>query len=308
MAGHGKRTKITTHTLRRMKRRGDRVVFLTAYDFPTAYFAEQAGVDMILVGDSGGMTMLGYPSTLPVTMSDMLMMASAVTRAVKCAFVVGDMPFMSYQRSNEDAIGNAGRFMAEAGCDAVKCEGGRRVAERVKAMVDAGIPVMGHIGLTPQSMSQLGGYRVQGRNVDSYRDLLGDALALQAAGCFSILVEAVPNEVAGQIRDALEIPAYGIGAGRLLDGQLVIVHDMLGTFVGDIRPKFVKRYAEIGVAITDAIRSYAEDVRSGSFPSEDHFYSIPQEELESIVRDRRDPSRGDRRGKRTSPPIPERRG
>lgn len=298
-----KRSKVSTHTLRQMKDRGDHVVFLTAYDYPTAHFADEAGVDMILVGDSGGMTMLGHPNTMPVTMTEMLVMACAVTRAVKRAFVVGDMPFMSYQRSDEDAIGNAGRFLAEAACDAVKCEGGKRVVPRVRAMVDAGIPVMGHIGLTPQNMSQLGGYRVQGRNVESYRELLNDALALQEAGCFSLLLEAIPNEVAGQVRDALDIPCYGIGAGRLLDGQLVIVHDMLGTFVGDIRPKFVKRYAELGAATTEAIKSYAADVRSGAFPTEDHFYSIPDDELEAIFRDRREGTRRDRRG----PATPERK-
>ncbi|HLA15049.1 MAG TPA: 3-methyl-2-oxobutanoate hydroxymethyltransferase [Gemmatimonadaceae bacterium] len=263
--------KITTTTLRAYKQRGQKAVFVTAYDYPTAIFAQRAGVDMILIGDSAGMTMMGLPNTLGVGMDEMIVFVKSVCRAAQHAFIVGDLPFLSYQPSDETAVLNAGRFIA-AGCDAVKCEGGRRVAQRVRAMADAGICVMGHLGLTPQSLAQLGGYRVQGKSVAAVERLVEDALALQDAGAFSILLEAMPSEAAAHVRERVEIPVYGIGAGPLVDGQLVISHDILGNFVGDITPRFVKRYAQIGTEIERAFRDYAEHVRTSAFPGPEHCY------------------------------------
>lgn len=280
------RKKTNVLTLRKMKREGKKVAYITAYDYPLSLLADRAGVDMILVGDSLGMTTLGYKTTLPVTMEDMIRHASAVTRAVKYAFVIGDMPYMSYQPSDRDAIINAARFIAQAGCDAVKCEGGRRVASRVKAMTDAGILVQGHLGLTPQNMGQLGGYRVQGKTKESYEILLEDALALQEAGAFSILLEAMPNETAEKIKKHLDIPIYGIGAGNQMDGQLVIIHDVIGLFE-EFKPKFVKRYCEAGQLIEKSIREYARDVHTRAFPTQEHFYEMPKEELQKIKRSKK---------------------
>jgi len=265
--------KVTTATLRAYKKRDQKAVFVTAYDFPTATFAQRAGVDMILVGDSAAMTMMGLPNTLGVTMDDMIVFVKSVCRAAQHAFIVGDLPFLSYQPSDESAVVNAGRFIT-AGCDAVKCEGGRRVVKRVGAMVDAGICVMGHLGLTPQNLAQLGGYRVQGKSFAAVEQLAEDALALQDAGAFSILLEAMPNESAAYIRERLKIPIYGIGAGPFVDGQLVISHDILGNFVGEIAPKFVKQYARLGVDIERVFREYAQDVRSGHFPAPEHCYGL----------------------------------
>lgn len=222
------------------------------------------------------MTMMGYPNTLGVSMDEMMIFVTAVCRAAKRAFIVGDLPFLSYQQSDEAAILNAGRFIA-TGCDAVKCEGGIRIANRVKAMTDAGINVMGHLGLTPQSLSQLGGYKVQGKSVAAVDKLLEDALALQEAGAFAILLEAMPPEAAEYIRDRLDILVYGIGAGPNVDGQLVISHDILGNFVGDISPKFVSQYAQVGNVIEGALRQYANDVREGAFPAEKHWYPVDPE-------------------------------
>jgi 3-methyl-2-oxobutanoate hydroxymethyltransferase len=268
--------KVTLSTLNALKARRQPAVFVTAYDYPTATFAERAGVDMILVGDSAAMTMLGYPNTLGVTMDEMIVFVKGVCRAAKRAFVVGDLPFLSYQQSDEAAILNAGRFIS-TGCDAVKCEGGVRIAGRVKAMTDAGICVMGHLGLTPQSLAQLGGYKVQGKSKAAVEKLLDDALALQEAGAFAILLEAMPPEAAAYIRERLDILVYGIGAGPHVDGQLVISHDILGSFVGDISPKFVSQYARIGAEIENAFRTYASDVRSGKFPAPEHWYPIDPE-------------------------------
>lgn len=265
--------KVTLSTLQSLRTRQQPAVFVTAYDYPTATFAERAGVDMILVGDSAAMTMLGLPNTLGVSMEEMSVFVRAVCRAAKRAFVVGDLPFLSYQQSDEAAILNAGKFIA-AGCDAVKCEGGARVAGRVKAMVDAGICVMGHLGLTPQNLSQLGGYKVQGKSRAAADKLVDDALALQDAGAFAILLEAMPAEAAAYVRDKLDILVYGIGAGPHVDGQLVISHDILGTFVGDIAPKFVKQYARIGNEIENVFRAYADDVRNVRFPAPEHCYPV----------------------------------
>ncbi|HEU4799484.1 MAG TPA: 3-methyl-2-oxobutanoate hydroxymethyltransferase [Gemmatimonadales bacterium] len=272
--------KVTTSSLNALRRNHKRAVFLTAYDYPTAVFADRAGVDMLLVGDSAAMTMLGHPTTVAVTMDEMLVFARAVARGAKRAFVVGDLPFLSYQVSDQDAVRNAGAFIA-AGCDAVKCEGGRRIAQRVRAMTDAGIAVMGHLGLTPQSLGQLGGYKVQGRSLAAAEAVLQDALALQEAGIFALLLEALPAEAAAFVREHLDIPVYGIGAGPLLDGQLVIVHDILGSFVGDIRPSFIKRYANLDETITSALNTYAADVRAGTFPGPEQCYAIaPEAEAE----------------------------
>jgi 3-methyl-2-oxobutanoate hydroxymethyltransferase len=273
--------KVTISTLATLKARQQPAVFVTAYDYPTATFAESAGVDMILVGDSAAMTMLGYPNTLGVTVDDMLVFIKAVTRATKRAFVVGDLPFLSYQPSDETAILSAGRFIA-AGCDAVKCEGGQRVASRVRAMVDAGICVMGHLGLTPQNLAQLGGYKVQGKSRAAVDKLVDDALALQEAGAFAILLEAMPPEAGAYIRERLDILVYGIGAGPHVDGQLVICHDILGTFVGDIAPKFVKQYGQIGANIQSVFAQYAEDVRSGAFPAPEHCYPLDPATADSL--------------------------
>ncbi|HEY5219330.1 MAG TPA: 3-methyl-2-oxobutanoate hydroxymethyltransferase [Gemmatimonadaceae bacterium] len=265
------RPKVTTHTLAALRARGDKAVFVTAYDYPTAVFADRAGVDLILVGDSAAMTMMGLPSTIGISMDDMSVFVKSVCRAAPRAFVIGDLPFLSYQVSAEDAVRNAGRFIS-LGCDAVKCEGGSRVAGRVRAMVDAGICVMGHLGLTPQNLAQLGGYRVQGKSHDAVQRLIDDALALQDAGTFAILLEALPPEAAACIRAKLDVPVYGIGAGPQVDGQLVISHDMLGNFVGEISPRFVKRFAAVGTQIERAFGEYAAEVRSGAFPAPEHCY------------------------------------
>lgn len=274
-------SKVTTATLARLRGDGERAVFVTAYDYPTAVFADRAGVDMLLVGDSAAMTMLGHPGTVAVTMDEMLVFARAVARGAKRAFVVGDLPFLSYQVSNQEAVRNAGAFIV-AGCDAVKCEGGRRIASRVRAMTDAGIAVMGHLGLTPQSLGQLGGYKIQGRSLKAAEAVLQDALALEEAGIFALLLEAMPAEAAAYVREHLDIPVYGIGAGPLLDGQLVISHDILGSFVGDIRPKFIRRYADLDETITSALSSYAADVRAGTFPGPEQCYSIAPEAEQEI--------------------------
>jgi 3-methyl-2-oxobutanoate hydroxymethyltransferase len=267
--------KVTTATLRSLKARGQRAVFLTAYDYPTATFADRAGADLLLVGDSAANTMLGLRSTVEIGMPEMLIFAGAVARAAKRAFVIGDLPFLSYQPSDQTAVLNAGAFI-KCGCDAVKCEGGQRVAARVRAMTDAGIAVMGHLGLTPQNLAQLGGYRVQGKTRDAADQIRDDAIALEEAGAFSILLEAIPPESAAYIREGVTIPVYGIGAGPHLDGQLVISHDLLGNFVGDIAPRFVRRYANVGAVVEDAFRAYADDVRAGRFPGPEHWYSLSE--------------------------------
>jgi 3-methyl-2-oxobutanoate hydroxymethyltransferase len=274
------RKKTTLLTLRALKARGEKAVFLTAYDYPLARLADKAGVDILLVGDSLGMTTLGYRNTLSVTMDDMVRHSQAVTRATAGAFVVGDLPFMSYQPSDRDAVLNAGRLIAEGGCDAVKCEGGARVAARVKAMVDAGIVVMGHLGLTPQNQAQLGGYRVQGKTPEAARVLVDDAVALEAAGASFILVEAMPPETAAAVREAVSIPVYGIGAGDRVDGQLVIVHDIIGLF-DQFTPKFVKRYCDAGKLIGDALGEYCAEVRGGTFPAPEHFYAAATDAAQS---------------------------
>ncbi|HMI59093.1 MAG TPA: 3-methyl-2-oxobutanoate hydroxymethyltransferase [Gemmatimonadaceae bacterium] len=273
--------RVTTATLTALRQRGEPAVWITAYDYPTAVFADRAGADVLLVGDSAAMTMLGHENTTSITMDEMLVFTRAVCRGAKRTLVVGDMPFLSYQVSNARAILNAGAFVA-AGCGAVKIEGGRRVAPRVRALADAGIAVMGHLGLTPQSLGQLGGYRVQGKTLAAAQLLLEDTLALQEAGAFAVLLEAIPAETALFIRERVDLLVYGIGAGPHVDGQLVIAHDVLGSFVGDIAPRFVRRYAEVGAATEQAIRAYAADVRASRFPAPEHCYPIDDEDAAEL--------------------------
>ncbi len=278
-------SKVTLRTLHTLRERRTPAVFITAYDFPTATFAERAGVDMILVGDSAAMTMMGLPNTLGIGMDEMIVFVRCVCRAARRSFVVGDLPFLSYQQSDEAAVLNAGRFVA-AGCDAVKCEGGTRIAPRVRAMVDAGINVMGHLGLTPQNIGQLSGYRVQGKSLAAVDKLVEDATALQEAGAFAVLLEAMPAVAAAYVRERVDMLVYGIGAGPHVDGQLVISHDILGNFVGDIAPKFAKQYSNIGAQIEDVFRTYAAEVRDARFPAAEHCYSIDSAaaaEIESCV-------------------------
>ncbi len=276
------RKKVNLGTLRHLKKEGIPASYVTAYDYPSACFADAAGIDMILVGDSGGMTMLGYANTMPVTMEEMMFFSKAVCRGAKKCFVVGDMPFLSYQISDASAIQNAGRFVAEAGCDAVKLEGGVRMASRIRAISDAGIAVMAHLGLTPQSISLAGGYKVYGKNLDEFKSILQDAIEVEKAGASFILLEAMPEEPAGWIRDAVNIPVYGIGAGKKLDGQLLILHDLIGSFVGDVHPKFAKKYAEVGKIITEALATYHTEVKAAQFPSESHLYPVDVAELAKI--------------------------
>ncbi|GAB4400940.1 MAG: 3-methyl-2-oxobutanoate hydroxymethyltransferase [Anaerolineales bacterium] len=272
------RKKITTHSLRALKARREPITMLTAYDYPTALMVEHSGIEMILVGDSLGMVVLGYENTLPVTMEDMLHHCKAVARGAKSPLLVGDMPFMSYQVSVQEAVRNAGRFLQEGGMDAVKLEGGRERLDAVRAIIAAGIPVMGHIGLTPQSVHQLGGFRAQGKTAAAANDLLLDAQQLQEAGCFSLVLESVPYEVAAEISTRLQIPTIGIGAGAGCDGQVLVLHDLLGLFER-FTPKFVRRYANLHQEARAALQTYAAEVKQRTFPAEEHTLHLPPEEL-----------------------------
>ena len=273
--------KLPLTELAEMKRRGERIVMVTAYDAPGARFADAAGIDVVLVGDSAAMVVLGHDSTVPATMDEMLVLTRAVTRGARRPLVVADMPFGSFQVSDEDALANAIRFVKEAGADAVKLEGAGPSLSRVRALVGAGIPVMGHIGLTPQSATMLGGFKAQGRTADKARQLVEDAIALQDAGCFSLVLEAVPSPVATRITGLLDIPTIGIGAGAGCNGQVLVYHDLLGLYEGRA-PRFVKRYAGLADEIRAALEQYAEDVRTGRFPEEQHGYAMPDEELEAF--------------------------
>jgi 3-methyl-2-oxobutanoate hydroxymethyltransferase len=277
--------KVTVTTLRQKHERREPITMVTAYDFPTARIADEAGLDAILVGDSLAMVVLGHPDTLSVTMDEMLHHARAVRRGASRALLIGDMPFMSYQADEAEALRNAGRFLKEAGMEAVKLEGGRSVAPAVRRIVRAGIPVQGHIGLTPQSVNALGGWKVQGRTAAAARLLLEDALALEDAGCFSLVLESVPDRLAAHITERLSIPTIGIGAGPGTGGQVLVLHDMLGLF-DRFTPRFVKRYAELGLAARQALEAFRADVQSGAFPGPEHVYAIDDEEwrafLESI--------------------------
>jgi 3-methyl-2-oxobutanoate hydroxymethyltransferase len=269
--------KVTVPALLAAKRAGRKITMMTAYDAAFAKLVDASGIDVILVGDSLGMVVLGYPTTVPVTMDDMVRHAAAVSRGAKRALLVGDMPFGSYQASTADALHNAARFLKEAGMDAIKVEGGHEVVETVRTLVDNGIAVMAHVGLTPQRVAQLGGFKVQAKTSRAARKLIDDALALEDAGAFSIVLESVPSPVAQLASERLAIPTIGIGAGVACDGQVLVLHDVLGLF-GDFKPKFAKRYAELGPIVVDALKRFDADVREGRFPDADH--SFPMKDAE----------------------------
>jgi len=277
------RPKVSIPRLNEMRGLGEPIAMVTAYDFPSAQVAEEAGADIVLVGDSGAMTVLGYDTTVPVGMDEMLMLAAATRRGLKTAFLVGDMPFGSYENSNEQAIANAQRFIKEAGCDAVKLERGGASVDRARAIVRAGIPVMGHVGLTPQTATALGGYKAQGRTGENAAQIAEDAFALQAVGCFAIVFEAVPAAVTKAIMLRMEVPTIGIGAGDATDGQVLVFHDLLGINTGHTA-RFVKRYADIHDAMVAGVGAYVADVRNGRFPEDSHTYSIDPDELAALER------------------------
>jgi 3-methyl-2-oxobutanoate hydroxymethyltransferase len=269
--------KLPLPELREMKRRGEKIVMVTAYDAPSGRLADAAGVDLILVGDSSGMVVHGRESTVAVSLDEIVFMTQWVTRGAKRPLVIADMPFGSYEVSDEQAVTNAVRLVKEGGADAVKLERGGTSSSRAKAIASAGVPVMGHVGLTPQTATVLGGFKAQGRTAERARQLVDEALALEAAGCFSVVIEAVPAPVAKAVTEALSVPTIGIGAGPDCDGQVLVWHDMLGYYEGHA-PRFVKRYADLGDVIVEALGRYAEEVRSGAFPEEQHTYAMPEEE------------------------------
>ena len=273
--------KLPLPELLELKRRGQKLAMVTAYDFPSGRIADEAGVELVLVGDSAAMVVLGHDSTVPATMDELLMLTGAVTRGAKRPLVVADMPFGSFQVSDHDAVENAVRFVKEAGADAVKLEGAGPTLSRVQAIVGAGVPVMGHVGLTPQSATMLGGFKAQGRTAAKAERLYGDALALEAAGCFAVVLEAVPAAIAARVTEALQAPTIGIGAGAGCDGQVLVWHDLLGLYEGKA-PRFVKRYADLADQARRALEAYVEDVREGRFPEEQHTYAIPEEELDAF--------------------------
>ncbi len=275
----GERRPVTLTTLADKRASGEPIVMVTAYDHPSAQVAETAGVDVVLVGDSAAMTVLGYDSTVPVTIDELLMLAKAVRRGLRTPLLVGDLPFGSYEATDEQAILTAQRFVKEAGCDAVKLEGGGTSAQRATAIVRAGIPVMGHVGLTPQTATALGGYKAQGRTAEQAHRVLDDALALQRAGCFSIVFEAIPAAVTDLVMGYMDVPVIGIGAGAATDGQVLVFHDLLGIYDGH-QPKFAKRYAAVREEMVRAVGAYAGEVRSRAFPRAEHTYAIAPEEIE----------------------------
>jgi len=272
------RPAISLTTLAEKKALGEPIVMVTAYDFPSAQVAEEAGVDVVLVGDSGAMTVLGYPSTVPVKTEELLMLAQAVRRGLRTPLMIGDMPFGSYEASDEEAIHSAQRFIKEAGCDAVKIERGGTSVERARALVGAGIPVMGHVGLTPQTATALGGYRSQGRTAERALSVLHDALALQEAGCFAIVFEAIPSALTEAIMPRMEIPVIGIGAGPAADGQVLVFHDLLGIYSGHAA-RFVKRYASVRDEMIKGVSAFADDVRARKYPEEEHGYTMAPDEI-----------------------------
>jgi len=276
------RKKVTVLTLRQMKQRGDPIAMLTAYDYPTARTLEQAAVDAILVGDSLGMVVLGYNNTLPVTMDEMLHHCRAVARGSITPLLIGDMPFMSYQASTQEAVRNAGRFLQEAGMDAVKLEGGQEHLATIRAIISAGIPVMGHLGLTPQSIHQFGGFKPQGLLLNAARVMLENAQLLQTAGCFCIVLESIPQELAAYISQHLKIPTIGIGAGSGCDGQVLVSHDVLGLF-DHFRPSFAKRYVDLHSEMNKAFTMYIDEVKSRQFPSAEHQISMPNDEWQAFL-------------------------
>jgi 3-methyl-2-oxobutanoate hydroxymethyltransferase len=273
--------KLPLPELAQMKRDGRRIVMVTAYDYPSGQVASEAGVELVLVGDSAGMVVLGNESTVPVTVEELLMLTRAVTRGAKRPLVVADLPFGSFQVSDAVAVENAVRFVKEGGADAVKLESAGPTLSRVQAIVGAGIPVMGHVGLTPQSATMLGGFKAQGRTAEKAGRLYEDALSLEAAGCFAIVLEAVPAAVAARVTEALRVPTIGIGAGAACDGQVLVWHDLLGLYEGKA-PRFVRRYADLATEAKRAVEAYVDDVREGRFPEEQHTYAIPDEELDAF--------------------------
>jgi 3-methyl-2-oxobutanoate hydroxymethyltransferase len=275
------RKPVTLTKLAEMRALGEPIVMVTAYDHPSAVVVEEAGVDVVLVGDSAANNVLGYEDTVPVTVEELLMLTAAVRRGLRSPLLVGDLPFGSYEASDSHAIGTAHRFVKEAGCDAVKLEGGGVMAERARAIVRAGVPVMGHVGLTPQTATALGGYRAQGRTAERAKQVLEDAQALQEAGCFSIVFEAIPAEVTDVIMGHMEVPIIGIGAGASTDGQVLVLHDLLGIHDGH-KPKFVKRYADVKAEMLKGVRAYTDDVRHRKFPAPEHAYGIAPEELDRL--------------------------
>lgn len=277
------RRPVTITRLQEMKEAGEKIAMITAYDFPSAEVVEEAGVDLVLVGDSAANCVLGYDSTVPVGMDEMTMLAMAVRRGLKTPFLVGDLPFGSYEGSNELAIASAQRLVKEAGCDAVKLEGGGASAERAAAIVGAGIPVMGHVGLTPQTATALGGLKAQGKTADKAVKVAEDAIALERAGCFSVVIEAVPEAVAEIIAGKLSIPTIGIGAGNATDGQVLVLHDLVGINDGRMA-KFVKRYADVRGEMLSGVETYVSEVRSGTFPAPEHVYSVEPSELDGLHR------------------------
>jgi len=281
-ASPSQRKKVTTRSFQLKKLRKQKISMLTAYDYPTAMAADKAGIDSLLVGDSLGMVVLGYENTLPVTMADMLHHCKAVSRGATAALLVGDMPFMSYQSSVEKAVENAGRFLQEAGMDAVKLEGGRERADTVSAIVGAGIPVMGHLGLTPQSVHAFGGFKAQGKTASAAKCLVEDAHILQQSGAFSIVLEAVPAQLATLISEQLEIPIIGIGAGVGCDGQVLVTHDLIGQFDRFV-PSFVKQYAQIHQIVLEAMQHYHQDVLAGDFPGEKHSIQMDQDQWQALI-------------------------
>jgi 3-methyl-2-oxobutanoate hydroxymethyltransferase len=277
------RKKVTLPTLFDKMAKGVPLTMITCYDYPMAYLVEQAGIDIVLVGDSLGMTILGFDSTLPVKMDDMIRHAQAVRRGAPNPWLIGDMPYMTYQASDESAVLNAGRFMAEAACDGIKLEGGVEVASRVRAIVAAGIPVMGHLGLTPQSVSSLGGFRLQGKSAGQARKIVDDAKALEEAGAMAILLELVPDQVCGIIAERANIPIISLGSGPHADGQLLIFHDMFGLYP-KFTPKMAKKYGDAGKVIGDGLKQYVEEVTSGVFPEPERYFGIKDEEYAELVR------------------------
>jgi 3-methyl-2-oxobutanoate hydroxymethyltransferase len=275
------RPAITLTKLAEKKALGEPIAMVTAYDFPSAQVAEEAGVDIVLVGDSGAMTVLGYPSTVPVTLDELLMLASAARRGLSTPLLVGDMPFGSYEVSNEQAIANAQRFIKEAGCDAVKLERGGSSVERARAIIGAGIPVMGHVGLTPQTATALGGYRSQGRTAERALEVMHDALALQEAGCFAIVFEAIPAALTELVMPRMQIAVIGIGAGPATDGQVLVFHDLLGIYDGHAA-RFVKRYADVREEMIKGVKAYTEDVRARRYPEPEHGYTMAPDEIERL--------------------------
>ena len=268
-------TPFTIQSFKTAKEKGERITMLTAYDYTTASLLDEAGVDCLLVGDSLGMVMLGYDNTLKVTMDDMIHHTKAVARGTQNAFLIGDMPFLSYHVSVEEAVRNAGRFVQEAGAQAVKLEGGLAIADRIRAIIKAQIPVLGHLGLTPQSVNAMGGYKLQGKDIETARQMIDDALLLQDAGAFGIVLECVPDGLARIITEKLDIPTIGIGAGAQCDGQVLVIQDLLGMF-RKMRPKFVKTFAPGGDTTVSAVKEYIEEVRNGSFPAQEHTFHMDE--------------------------------